>query len=220
MRELTPGIWQIDGFPPNGINSYLVGDLLIDAMTRRDTKRILKALRGRPVTAHAVTHAHPDHQGASHAVCSEFGIPLMVGAADADAVEDPRLIAERQPSNRVAQFFVKTFVGPAHPVDRRLVEGDEVGGFTVLDVPGHSIGHVAFWRESDRALVVGDVLCNMNVLTGLPGLQLPKDFVTPDPARNRESARRFAGLRPELVLFGHGKPLRDPAKFDAFVSAL
>jgi glyoxylase-like metal-dependent hydrolase (beta-lactamase superfamily II) len=37
---------------------------------------------------------------------------------------------------------------------------------------------------------------------------------------NRESARRLAALEPELVLFGHGKPLTDTAKFQRAVAKL
>ena len=66
-------------------------------------------------------------------------------------------------------------------------------------------------------LILGDVLVNMNVTTGIPGLHEPPAFVTPDPARNRESARRLAELRPALVCFGHGPPLRDPDKLAEFV---
>jgi len=39
-------------------------------------------------------------------------------------------------------------------------------------------------------------------------------------ARNRDAARRLAALRPGLVLFAHGKPLRDPAKLAAFAESL
>ncbi|HVL95472.1 MAG TPA: MBL fold metallo-hydrolase [Solirubrobacteraceae bacterium] len=220
MRELAPDVWHIGTFPPYTINAYLLGDVLVDALTRRDGKRILKALDGRKVTAHALTHAHADHQGASHAVCSALGIPFWVGAADADAAENPKLIAERQPSNPIAQGFVKLFVGPGHPVDRQLREGDDVAGFEVIDVPGHSSGHVAFWRESDRVLVLGDVVNHMDTLTLIPKLTLPRDLLTPDPERNRQSAKRLGELEPDLVLFGHGKPLRDREKFWAFCAAL
>jgi hydroxyacylglutathione hydrolase len=219
MREVAPGVHQISGFPPNAINCFVLGDVLVDAMTRRDAGRILKALRGHRVNAHALTHAHPDHQGASHAVCDALGIPFWVPELDADAAEDPSLIAQRQPQNWLAQFFVRIFTGPGHPVDRRLRDGDEVAGFRVIDAPGHSKGHVVFWRESDRVLVVGDVLCNMDTYTGRPGLQLPKDRLTPDPESNRASAKRLE-LEPEVVLFGHGKPLRDPRKFSEFCAAL
>lgn len=43
---------------------------------------------------------------------------------------------------------------------------------------------------------------------------------TPDPARNRESARKLAALEPELVCFGHGAPLRDQRKLKQFVDGL
>ena len=79
---------------------------------------------------------------------------------------------------------------------------------------------MAYWRESDRALVLGDVLNGMNLLTGIPGLHEPPRIFTPDPARNRESARKLAALEPALVCFGHGSPLRDTGKFVGFVNTL
>ncbi len=93
---------------------------------------------------------------------------------------------------------------PAHQVARRLREGDEVAGFTVLDVPGHSPGHIALWRASDGVLLCGDVFFNLR-RTGPP-----PNLLTVDPELNRQSMRRLADLRPALVLFGHGQPLRDP----------
>ncbi len=220
MKELAPGLWQLRGFPPQGINVYLMGDVLVDAATKRAGRRILKQLEGRQVTAHALTHAHPDHQGASHEVCTALGIPFWVGERDADAAEDPRLIEERQPHTWLNGVIRRFWTGPGHPVDRQLREGDTVAGFTVLDVPGHSAGHVAFWRESDRVLVLGDVLNNMDVVTGRRGLYEPKRAFTPDPDRNRESIRRVAALRPELACFGHGPPLRDPAALAEFAAGL
>ena len=220
MRELAPGLFQLAGFPPQGINVYLMGDVLVDAATRRAGRRILRQLRGRTVTAHALTHAHPDHQGASHELCTTLGIPFWVGERDADAAEDPRLIQERQPDTRLNRVISRFWTGPGHPVDRRLREGDQVAAFTVLDVPGHSAGHVAYWRESDRTLVLGDVLNNMDIVTGRRGLHEPKRFFTPDPARNRESIRRVAALEPALVCFGHGPPLRDAAALTRFAAGL
>src|SRR3954453_18243562 len=61
MTELAPGVHLLTGFPKYGINWYLVGDVLIDAGGKPDKRRILKQLRGRSVSAHALTHAHPDH---------------------------------------------------------------------------------------------------------------------------------------------------------------
>ena len=60
----------------------------------------------------------------------------------------------------------------------------------------------------------------MDQYTGIPGLHEPRPALTPDPQRNRESARRLAALEPELACFGHGAPLRDPRKLADFVAGL
>jgi len=221
VKRLADGVWHLNAFPaPNVINAYLLEDVLVDAGTRHSRKGILRRLSGHDVSAHALTHAHPDHQGASHELCEALGVPFWVGERDADAAEDPELIRQRQPGNPLARFYIRIFMGPGHPVDRRLHAGDEVAGFQVLDVPGHSAGHVALWRESDGVLVLGDVLANMNLLTGIPGLNEPSPYLTPDPGQNRRSAKELAALEPKLVLFGHGAPLRDTRKFVDFIDAL
>ncbi len=219
MKELAPDVHLLDGLPPYAINVYLVGDVLVDAASRRAGRRILRQLQGRAVSAHAITHAHPDHQGASHEVCETLGIELWCGEGDTAAMEAGG-IRERQPSHPLNTLFDRIWTGPPHPVARRLHEGDEVAGFTVLDTPGHSAGHISLWREADRTLICGDVFTNIDTLTGLPGLHEPKPFFTPDPPRNRESMRRLASLAPDLVCFGHGRPLRDPAKLAAFTARL
>ena len=225
MKQLADGVWHLNTFfLPNSINAFLVegaGEtVLIDAGTRRSGKGILRDLEGHELTAHALTHAHPDHQGASPEVCAKLGIPYWVPERDVDAAEDPSLIAQRQPDQFMARFFTRTMVGPAHQVDRALQEGDRVAGFEVIDVPGHSAGHVAYWRASDGVLILGDVLNNMDVITAIPGLREPKPYLTPDPEENRRSAKKLGGLEPALALFGHGAALRDGRKFREFVEGL
>jgi hydroxyacylglutathione hydrolase len=219
VKQLAEGLYMLRGFPPNTINVYLAGDVLIDAATRQGEKRIMRQIAGHTVNAHALTHAHADHQGSSHAICERMHIPLWCGREDVAAMESGVKLPASAP--RIVRWFEESFwAGPPHPVTRVLSEGDEVAGFTVLEVPGHSPGHVAYWRERDRVLILGDVLNNMNVRTGIPGLHEPPDFFTPDPPRNRESARKLAALQPALVCFGHGAPLRDTHKLTEFVATL
>lgn len=219
MKLLAEDLYLLDGFPPFAINVYLMGDVIVDAGSRHAAKRILRQVRGRTIAAHALTHAHPDHQGASHAVCDRLGIPLWCGEHDAIAMEDG-LIMQRQPRHPINVLIGMAFPGPAHPVAWRLHEGHEIAGFRVLDVPGHSAGHIAFWRESDRTLICGDVFTNVDAITGVPGLHEPRSFFSPDPALNRHAMRRLAALEPELMCFGHGRPLRNPAKLTAFADRL
>lgn len=218
MNQIADNVHLLDGFPKNGINVYLIGDVLIDAATRWGKGRILRQVKGHDVRAHALTHAHPDHQGSSHAICEALSIPFWVSEGDADAAQSGDL-SDRMPKG-FANWTKPLVAGPGHPVDRRLKEGDEVGGFTVIDTPGHSPGHISYWRESDRVLIVGDVVFNMNPFTGRTGLTPPPDMFTVDPAQNRASAQKLADLNPATVAFGHGPVMTDGTKFIAFVNGL
>lgn len=225
MKELAEDVHLLSGWPPNAINVYLLGGVLVDAATRQAEGRIFKQLAGRTLSAHALTHVHPDHQGSSHAVCERFDVPLWCGEHDADRMETGAVIGDKLPhSGRAMRLYAavqeRWWVGPPHPVARRLHEGDEVAGFTVLETPGHTQGHISFWRERDRVLICGDVFNNMNLLTGVPGLHEPPKVFNVDSAQNRASMRRLAALRPSLVCFGHGPPLRDPDKLAEFAAGL
>src|SRR5437763_9311428 len=211
MLEIADGVWQLSGWPPNNINVYVVGDVLIDAGLAIHRRRILSQVSDRHITANALTHAHLDHFGSSHAICEQLGIPLWCGAADAPAVEAGKMVVQ---GGRMAP------AAKAHPVSRSLKEGDEVAGFRVLDTPGHSPGHVSYWREADRVLVCGDVMWGYDPFLLMGGVREPYPLVSPDPKLNRESARRLAALEPALVCFGHGKPLRDTGRFSGAVERL
>jgi glyoxylase-like metal-dependent hydrolase (beta-lactamase superfamily II) len=230
MRELAPGVHRLDGLPGDPLNVYLLEDVLVDSGSRLDEGRIVRQLAGRKVRAHALTHAHPDHLGSSRAVCERLGLPFWVGTGDADAAEDPAVMEARLmrvpfthlnvPRNPILSMYVSAQTTGGHPVSRQLAEGDEVAGFEVLETPGHTAGHIALWRESDRVLIAGDVLFHFRLLAGLPGLTEPIPMFGADPRRNRRSARRLAELEPSLVCFGHGPPLRDTGKFVRFIEGL
>src|SRR3954470_9246088 len=115
MKRLADGVHELRGFPPHAINAYLVEDVLIDAGTRFARNRILRQLSGHPVRVHALTHAHPDHQGSSRAVCDALGIPLWCGEREAEAVESGDLRAMMRDSvpSRLSRAI---WAGPACPV--------------------------------------------------------------------------------------------------------
>ncbi len=218
MTEVVDGVHALSGVR-HSINAYLVDDVLVDARTKWAARSLLRALAGHEVNVHALTHAHPDHQGASAAVCRALEVPFWVPEGEVKTAESGA-VADAMPASVVGTLQQYVWVGPGHPVDRVLTGGDGVGGFEVVETPGHSPGHVSYWRESDGTLVLGDVLVNMDLLTTRPGLDEPPRPFTTDPARNRESARTVADLDPETVLFGHGPPLRDGTAFVDFVATL
>jgi hydroxyacylglutathione hydrolase len=217
MHAIAPGVWQLFGFPPNAINVYLAGDVLIDAGTRWSRWRILRQIRGRRVSLVALTHCHPDHQGSARAVCERLRVPLACHKADVGAVEGREPMG---PRNKFIRLSARVWSGAPCPVARVLRDGDEVAGFRVVHAPGHTPGHVIYFRESDRLAIAGDVLANIHFLTGRIGLLEPPRFFSVDAELNRGSIRTLADLRPSVVCFGHGPPLREPGKLTKFVARL
>jgi glyoxylase-like metal-dependent hydrolase (beta-lactamase superfamily II) len=217
MHQVAAGVWQLTGFPRHYLNAYLAEDVLIDAGTRWRRGRMLAELSGRRVTLVALTHCHPDHQGTAAAVCRAFGVPLACHEADVAAAEGR---TSMQPGNTIVRLGVRILGGPPYPVARVLREGDVVGGFRVVHTPGHTPGHVCFFRDSDRVAIAGDLLANLHVLTGRAGLRQPPRAFSIDAAQNRNSIRRLAELRPALVCFGHGPPLREPVRLLEYAARL
>jgi len=220
LKLLADGVWRLKQFPAPSVNVYLAGDVLIDAGTRWDRRRIFAEIEGRDLSMLALTHVHPDHQGVAKDVCEERGIPLACHADDVDAMEGRRPIQEAAPRNPYNRLIKRFWEGPPHKVDRVLNEGDEVAGFRVVHAPGHARGEVVFFRDADRVAICGDVIRNMSYATGRPMLAEPPEIFTYNPAENRRSIRKLADLKPALILPGHGPAVTDIAKFERFVATL
>jgi hydroxyacylglutathione hydrolase len=218
LHQLAPGLALARGGPGRTLNVYLLGDVVVDAGVRWSRRRLARQLAGRRLSAHLLTHAHVDHAGCSAWLFHTFGVPLWCGAADAAAIQSGRVDSHGAPwVNRLQRRLAPV---AAHPVTRSLREGDLVGGFEVLEVPGHWPGALAFWRGQDRVLVCGDVVANFGLHPNRPRLVLAPAALSWDAATNRRSAGRLAALRPRLACFGHGFAVSDPGRFAAAVDQL
>ncbi len=217
MLLVAPGVWLIDGFIDYFVNAYLVGDVLIDAFTRWHSWHLSRKLRGHRLSQIALTHCHPDHQGAAWFLCRKHKIPLACHPADIPAMDGTGPMLPRTfIVNRLGRFIG----GQPVKVSRPLQDGEEVAGFRVIHAPGHTPGHVIYFREFDRVAIAGDVLANMSFLTLEPGLRLPPPFFCTDPRQNRRSVELLASLDPSLVCFGHGPPLHRVEQLHSFVERM
>jgi len=217
---VSQSIWRIPLIQPDLLNVYIAGKTLIDSGGRLARRRLLSFLEGRDLSTHALTHAHPDHQGCSHAVCERFGVPLLCGEGDREAQETGNFEDLMPQPGFLIKQFSRRLSGPAHPVSQTLFEGDEIGGLKVIETPGHTPGHLSFWGENERVLILGDVLFHRNPVTFRRGLAEPFRFATFDRQSNLESARKLAALQPRVVCFGHGAPLTDGESFCRFVESI
>lgn len=221
MKNIAKDVYQIPLLLRNAINCYVIEDVLIDAGIRSSANTILKTLKGKSITKHALTHAHADHQGSSKIICETLNIPLLCSAPEKTLAENGNVIFEYPNPNHIISKFQKRFwAGKGHQVSKTLKEGDKIGGFTVIETPGHSSGHLSFFRESDGVLIVGDVMTNMNLLTTKVGLHEPPNLFTSDKETNRKSILKLAALKPKILCFGHGPVLKNNGELEHFVQKL
>ncbi len=194
--------------PRNSINCYVIDDILIDAGIRSSAKKILKAIRNTKINAHILTHAHADHQGSSSVICEKLNIPLWTSEIEKANAESGKVIYEYPDANHfIARFQQKYWAGKGYKVSKTLKEGDSVGSFTIVETPGHSNGHISFFREEDKVLIAGDALVNMNLLTTQVGLNLPPNLFTTDKEQAIKSLHKIHELNPKIICFGHGPVL-------------
>lgn len=213
-----------------------VGWALIDAGWERDGPRIEQAaaaLLGASLRPGAIllTHCHPDHEGAALALaqawrCAVHMHPAELPIAQGDFAAMRTFagpldrwvvlpIMRAMGRRRREALLARSSLGD---VARGFEPGGEVPGlpgWQVIATPGHTPGHVAFFRPSDRVLISGDALVTLRVnslagLLGRQGLSGPPWYTTWDRQAARESITRLAGLEPTVVAGGHGWPRNDP----------
>ncbi len=179
-----------------GSNCFLMANKAGDALVidpGDEADRIIDALRTRQwrVAAYLITHGHVDHVSALAAVHRAFPAPVAMHPVDAAWAFSER--------NAMPPLYDV----PEAPsqIDRSIAEGqtwEDIGlRYHVLEVPGHSPGHVAFHFPDQALLFSGDVIFQGTVgRTDLPG---------GDSRVLTQSLRRLVTLPDDTRIFcGHG----------------
>lgn len=204
------------------------GWLLVDAGLPGSAGHILQAAAarfgGERPAAILLTHGHFDHVGALPRLLREWNVPVY-----AHTLEMPYLDgrAAYPPADTRAGGGLMTRLswiyprGPykvgralrALPDDGSVPEGE---GWRWIHTPGHSVGHVSFWRDSDRMLMAGDAFVTTAPESAYAALRLPLElhgpprYFTPNWGAARESVGRLAALSPAVAVTGHGRAVAGP----------
>ena len=144
---------------PFAENSYIVwrpgrsDAVVIDPGFEPDA--IIDALAAEKLTPAIIlnTHGHVDHIAGNRSVKEAFpDAPLVIGAGDAVMLTDPM-----QNLSGLAGAAIVSL-----PADRTVREAETVEAaglqFDVLEIPGHSPGHVVFVVRGEPIVFGGDVL--------------------------------------------------------------
>jgi glyoxylase-like metal-dependent hydrolase (beta-lactamase superfamily II) len=203
--------------------------VLIDAGIPGMAARIVRAAQewigpwARPA-AIVLTHGHFDHVGSLHILAEQWDVPVY-----AHRLEHPYLSgrsAYPPPDPTVGGGAMARLSGlyPRKPINlgqrlRALPDDGSVPGmpgWRWIHTPGHTPGHVSFFRDADRTLIAGDAFVTtkqesaLAILTQRPELHGPPAYFTQDWDAARRSVERLAELEPLRVITGHGPPLQGP----------
>jgi glyoxylase-like metal-dependent hydrolase (beta-lactamase superfamily II) len=237
--RVLPGLWRLrlplpwPGVPH--VNAFAIaavdGVVLVDtglhepgAMLQLERALYQAGLRVEHVRLLVCTHAHSDHYGLAAPIMERSGCELWMhpdhehmtkAARDPGRSFERRLevarqsgvpaatLAEYESARRGQGFGIAEIVTP----DRDLVDGVEVetdlGAWRVYETPGHAPSHVVLHQPERGLLLSGDHL--------LGRVSLYYDYgYTPDPAGEFLASLDVVDrLDVQLVLAGHGRPVRD-----------
>ncbi len=216
--ELAPNFWMLRGY----VNLYVIltndGLVLIDTGFQNNALNVLSALRGLPEIRHIiVSHCHPDHAGSLAELAQKTNAHVYMHRLDAAFVAQGISIPPGTKPDRLASIISGIWVLIAHgtKIDpwknyTSLADGDAIpliGGIKVHHLPGHSDGMIGLsFSASDgtRVLFASDAVMNTR------GLQKPLVFL--DKPRGLRSIKKLTNLSTDidLMVFGHGEPLRKP----------
>lgn len=231
VEQVADGVFHVAG---TDVNWYLLKEgtdlTLVDAGYPGDLDRVLASIEAvgcRPgdVTAVLLTHAHVDHMGAVNHLHEAHGTPVYM-----DPVEVPHARRERLEQagtmDVVRQIWRPGVLPWSMRISRagatrdvRLLHAEPFPNAGELDLPGrpvpvathgHTSGHSAYLVPGAGAVATGDGLVTGHAVSRVTGPQLIPGWFDHAPIDPYDGLAPLEGLAADLLLPGHGDPMRVP----------
>ena len=184
---------------------------------RREAARLFSA----PPLAILLTHGHFDHVGAVERLARRWRVPVY-----AHPLEMPYLTGKSPypPPDPTVGGGTQSWLAPLMPrgpIDLgsavlMLPPGGVVPGLEEwqwVPTPGHTPGHVSFYRPSDGVMIAGDAVTTTrqesttDVIMQRERVWRPPAYFTTDWISAQRSVERLALLEPHALASGHGQPM-------------
>ncbi len=206
--EILPGVHWVEGV---NANPYLLTRVdgkivVVDTGMLGDAKKILEYLstkmskKPRDLETILLTHCHPDHAGSALELMELTGAKIAIHKDDADYVAGRKRLP---PIKGPVPPETPRFPPPHFQPDLLLEDGEVIDGLKVIHIPGHTPGSIALYDQTRRILFTGDaLLCYSGKVVG------PSEQFSMDIREARRSIERLTILDFDIMLSGHGEPLR------------
>ncbi len=171
-----------------------------------------------------LTHWHFDHVGALPNLFKFWDVAVFAHKSEFPYLQGK---AQYPPPDATVGGGLMSVLAPFYPrgpidLGNRLQALPDDGSLPYvcdwrwLHTPGHTDGHVSFYRHSDRTLVVGDAFCTtrqesvLSVAAQTPELHGPPAYYTSNWDAAKASVEKLSALKPNTVAAGHGSPISGP----------
>ncbi|KQS26797.1 MBL fold metallo-hydrolase [Dyadobacter sp. Leaf189] len=228
--QVAEGVW---GLTDIFTNVYVIRNdadnswVLIDAGLKTGYGKIKKMVgdlfgeNARP-SAILLTHGHFDHTGSLKKLAEEWDVPVYAHYLELPYLQGKSAYPPPDPSvggglmSYFSEFYPKHSADVIDRVGAFPGIGHDVPGlpeWKYMHTPGHSPGHVSFWREKDKVLIAGDAFVTtvaesaFSVMTQSKIISGPPKYFTCNWLEAESSVEMLASLLPEVVATGHGKPM-------------
>jgi glyoxylase-like metal-dependent hydrolase (beta-lactamase superfamily II) len=220
------------------VNVAAIGDasrwVLIDTGLRgyADAIRAAAAARfgsGTRPSAIVLSHGHFDHVGSLEDLLEVWDVPVFAHRLELPYLTGRSSYPPPDPLVGRGTMALLSRLYPRGPIDisgrvQPLPSDGSVPdapGWRWIHTPGHTPGHVSFFRDDDRCLFSADAVVTTKqeslsaVLTQRCEMHGPPAYFTQDWDSARDSVQRLAALAPEALVAGHGQPMRGEHMRDA-----
>lgn len=198
--------------------------VLIDTGMPKSSSVVLDAVKERfgeirKPAAILLTHGHFDHVGGVVDLVKKWDVPVYAHPLEFPYLTEEKSYPEPDPTVEGGLVAKISFIDPIQPINiesalRPLPDDYTVPGmrdWKWIHTPGHSPGHVSFFREKDRCLISGDAFVTVRqdafykVLIQKEEVNGPPRYLTTDWEKAWNSVRKLEALKPRLVVSGHGQ---------------
>lgn len=215
-QRIADGVHLIRGGLLRTMNVYLLEDATGVTVFDAGTADMTDAVRAGGVRFGGINrvvlgHADLDHRGSAPGL----GAPVYCHPAERAAAEANNPVRDYHDASKLAPHgralfkrMLPVWDGGAVAIAGTAQEGDEIAGFTVIDLPGHAPGLIGLYRESDRLALVSDCFYTLDPQTAIKGPpRVPHGAFNHNTEQARASIRKLAALEPAAAWAGHANPV-------------